>query len=399
MQKKSIDVLFILFDIGLTLENSTVFQSQVGDQIIALQEMNFKIGLLATYNDLNKFNSLIGNKLREKGVEVVLVQNTSFIHTFSSMSSVLRKCQNAFHINFCYVRGLWGPLIIKWASFFSTIPYIYDVRGDLSDEIKSINTNSVKRFIYLQIEKWGISKAYRVTAVTNALAEIVMNRFSKAIVSVIPCCINYDQFVISEQARFHKRKELGFNESDVVMVYSGGLSHYQQVPKMMELWRKFASNQNVRFLLLTNEDPHSHPVTIDDIGFLGDKIIHKSIPRDQVPEMLAVADIAFMLRESRALNRAASPVKFPEYLAAGLAIVASPSTGDISDIIEINKIGVLVDVNDLSKGFNGVNELIQLLESSEGKSVKQRAKNIAKTTFNWMYYENTYSNLYNKNII
>ena len=50
-----------------------------------------------------------------------------------------------------------------------------------------------------------------------------------------------------------------------------------------------------------------------------------------------------MLRDYRGLNKAASPVKFPEYLACNLKVVASPGIGDVSDCIIKNDCGILID--------------------------------------------------------
>ena len=61
--KLDIDILFVLIDKGLLIENSTVFQSQVGDQLIALKSMGFKVGLITIYKNKKVFDNVIGNKL------------------------------------------------------------------------------------------------------------------------------------------------------------------------------------------------------------------------------------------------------------------------------------------------------------------------------------------------
>ena len=40
--KPKIDILAVILDVGLTVDNSAVFQSQVIDQLIALKEMGYK---------------------------------------------------------------------------------------------------------------------------------------------------------------------------------------------------------------------------------------------------------------------------------------------------------------------------------------------------------------------
>ncbi|RZM07740.1 MAG: hypothetical protein EOO88_51290 [Pedobacter sp.] len=101
-------------------------------------------------------------------------------------------------------------------------------------------------------------------------------------------------------------------------------------------------NADIKFLLLTNEDPHSHPVTLNGLAIFGDRLKHISVGRESIPGILKQTDVGFMLRDARSLNNAASPVKFPEYLASGLAVAASPGTGDASNLILSAGLGVLI---------------------------------------------------------
>ena len=53
--KKKMDVLAVILDAGLTVDNSAVFQSQVIDQLVALKEMGYQVGLLCVYSDKDIF--------------------------------------------------------------------------------------------------------------------------------------------------------------------------------------------------------------------------------------------------------------------------------------------------------------------------------------------------------
>ena len=57
-------------------------------------------------------------------------------------------------------------------------------------------------------------------------------------ISVIPSCIDYSKFEVIEEEILLKRQKLGISEDETVLIYSGGLSHYQKVPEMLELWLK-----------------------------------------------------------------------------------------------------------------------------------------------------------------
>lgn len=390
-KEKVLNVVFTLFDIGLTLENSAVFQSQIGEQLLYLQSAGFQTGLVAIYNDLEIFNAKIGDRLFASGVELFLIQDKGFSKNLWRMPRTINEASNGFTIRNYYVRGLWGPLVLKLAFPFAMPNYVYDVRGDLEDEFKAVQSKPLKRSIYLGLENWGIKNAKAVTAVTSVLAEKVSAKTKKG-VSVIPCCVSMDSYEGNSKAGVRTRKDLEFNETDVVFIYSGGLSHYQQVPAMLELWGMFLKYSNVKFLLLTNEDPHSHPVTLNELAKFGSRLKHFSVGREQIPQMLKLANVGFMLRDTRSLNKAASPVKFPEYLASGLAIAASPGTGDASNIITAYKLGVLIDPEKLNAGFEQLSEFIKL--QGDFVNVSERAQKVADKFYNWNSFNETFQRLY-----
>jgi glycosyltransferase involved in cell wall biosynthesis len=58
-----------------------------------------------------------------------------------------------------------------------------------------------------------------------------------------------------------------------------------------------------------------------------------------VPEYLAAGDLGLLLRDPHPVNRVASPVKFAEYLAAGLPVLVSPGVGDAAAIVERERVG------------------------------------------------------------
>lgn len=392
---KSIDVFCVLFDVGLMLENSAVFQSQVGEQLLFLQSIGYQTGLIAIYQDKEKFNTAIGNRLKNAGVLVYLVKNQGFFGNLVSMPKTIRSVRSNFFVRNFYVRGLWGPLVLKLTSIFKTLSYVYDIRGDLEDEFQAVQYSPFKKLIYMKLEHWGIQGASNVTAVSQPLADKFSLRFTRR-VHVIPCCINFFEYSIDQSNSKYSRTDLGFSESDIVFIYSGGLSHYQQVPAMLELWQMYLGDPQIKFLLLTNEDPHSHPITINGLANFNSKLKHYSLTREEIPHMLAVGNIGFMLRDSRDLNKAASPVKFPEYLSAGLAVVGSKGIGDASRIIDDHNVGVLIDPQNIRNEAAILNNLINNIRKEGQNKYSNRATKLASTLYNWGYYSDVFEVLYKR---
>lgn len=391
--RRGCDVLAVILDVALMLENSAVFQSQVVDQLVALRRLGYDVGVLAVCRNPAVFERTAGQRLRATDVQVFLVPDRGFARNLVAMAAALCRLQRMHEIRAAYVRGVWGPVVLALARSSRKIRYVYDVRGALADETSAVGRARIKQRVYAMLERWSIRRAARVSAVTRALAESISRKHQIPSVEVVPCCVTLDDMAVSAPVSAARRRDLGYAQSDIVLLYSGGLSHYQQVPAMLALWRRLRDEQDVRFLMLTNDDPHSAPAVVGDLSDFGDRLRHLSLPRDQVPATLAAADVGFMLRDSRELNRVASPVKFAEYLAAGLAVVASPGTGDASELILQRRLGALVDPARLDEGERHIRALLTMLRAERDQQ-RSRARALAAECYDWHAHRGAFQRLY-----
>lgn len=390
---RGLDVLFVILDIGLMLENSTVFQSQVGEQLLAIRESGLSAGLVAVYRDRNVFERVIGARLHDADIEIELVRDRGFLRNVLAVALAVRRIRRRTPVTRGYVRGIWGAVALALAHPIRRLPYVYDVRGALSDENAAYGSGAVKRRIYAAIERWALARAERLTAVSHRLARSVSAAHGGREVTVIPCCITLRDAATPASEAAAARRALGFAPEHVVLVYSGGLSPYQQIPAMLRLWRRLGSEPDVRFLLLTNDDPQKMPEFVGDVRDFGPALKRLSLPRNDVLRALAAADVGFMLRDSRELNRSASPVKFAEYVGAGLVVVASPATGDISDLIQSAGIGALVDPDHLEEGERRTRQLIARVRQ-ERAALRERAMSVARSRYDWVVYLDVFRALY-----
>ena len=155
--KTKLDILAVILDVGLTVDNSAVFQSQVIDQLLALKEMGYDVGLLCVFSDENIFLNGVGKQLQHHNIKLFCDQDRGLVRNFLSMIIKLRRLKKNIDISNGYARGLWGALLILLSKPIRPMPYIYDVRGDLLDETKAIGTNYLKAKIYLFLEQIAIA--------------------------------------------------------------------------------------------------------------------------------------------------------------------------------------------------------------------------------------------------
>jgi glycosyltransferase involved in cell wall biosynthesis len=388
-------ILFLILDMGLTIENSVVFQAQIVDQVIALRKLGYPVAVLCASRDRSKFQFAAGNKLEEYQVPVHLVSDLGFLKNIFSFATALRSLKRSQKIGRIYIRGYWAAFPIFLASPMGRLSYVYDVRGECIDEAAARGSAAWRLFLIRIFETFALRRARYVSCVTNRLASVVQARARlNTLPEVIPSCIDLSDFSFSEETRTIRRTELGYTDEDIVLLYSGGMAHYQMIAEMFALWRGvFPLNRHIKFLLMINSDPPSLERSVGRLDDFGSRLTLLNLERSEVFATLIAADIGFLLREDRELNATASPVKFAEYLAAGLAVVSSPGVGDLSDRIIKRNLGVLVKPLRQSPEVPKLASFIRSFEKDR-PAFRNRALLAAREKYSWEAYRDTYQKLY-----
>ncbi len=382
--KKNLDILAVILDVGLTIDNSSVFQSQVLDNLNSLRRNGYSIGILCVYHDKKRLIDLVNKSFENEEVKLFYQKDKGLVKNLFFISRKLRQIQSEIKISNAYVRGIWGAFSILMANPFLPIQYIYDVRGDLESEMKSINTNKFKLKIYLFLEKMLISKSRYVSVVSSKLKKLVSKKINhNKEIFVIPSCVIFENFRITQNEKESLKKELNISEEDLVILYSGGLSHYQKVPEMLNLWKKIDKDLvGLKFIFLSNSDPHSLPYALSETIKSNPSLRVLSFEREKILKILSIADIAFLLRDNNEINRHASPVKFAEYISSGLGIISSPGIGDVSENIEKNKIGYLISPTPEEAEYFKLLDFIKNFKIIKN-SVSVNSKKLAKSNYDW----------------
>jgi glycosyltransferase involved in cell wall biosynthesis len=245
--------------------------------------------------------------------------------------------------------------------------------------------------VFAALEKWCVRHAGRVTTVSRPFADELRRTYGRDDAIVIPSCIHGTDARASAIERASARAEMGFAKDDLVFVYSGGIDRHQAIPQLLALWQQFAATQTIRFLMLTKATDGADDA-LADFPLIAGRIDRRSVPRASVARYLGACDVGFILREPRLMNRVASPVKFAEYMAAGLAVVASPDIGDISSRIVEHHVGVVVD-SDAATSIAVVKDLLTSL-SQDRAGFRRRARELAATRYQWDVYVAVYRDLY-----
>ena len=144
----------------------------------------------------------------------------------------------------------------------------------------------------------------------------------------------------SEALRARSRRPLRVADDALLLAYSGTLAAWQ-LPDTTTLLAAAVRQENprARLLMLT---PDAQAVR--NAGL--DGALVKSASPHRAHELVAAADYGLLLREPSEVNRVACPVKFGEYLAAGVRPVVTGGIGDQSDLCAQGDLGIVVGLAD-----------------------------------------------------
>ena len=185
-------------------------------------------------------------------------------------------------------------------------------------------------------------------------------------------CISGEQFSYNSLKRLEIRKALNLSENDILFVFSTGGDGLWQ--KTNDIIRE-VTNKGYKLLILSKNIYNQKGV------------ISKYVNYSEVSSYLSAADIGVVFRADNIVNNVASPIKFSEYLASGLPVIANEGVNLIKDIIKDNNVGLITD----NFSNMGKNKIIQLLELDREKTSK-----LGRELFNVKTIGNSYLSLYKR---
>lgn len=236
------------------------------------------------------------------------------------------------------------------------VPFLFDMRGFWADERIERGIwparNPLFRAAYAyfkRLERRFLCDADAIVTLTERARHELQTwpdgRRSNAAISVIPCCVDLTLFGgQSSKQRLATRKRLGIETAAPVMVYVGSIGGAYLAPEMFQLFRLYcATRPGARFLFVSGH-PHNEIEKLARTSGVdpGDLAIVSAV-REEVPALIAAADIGVSFILATYSAKASCPTKFGEMLAMGVPVIANSGVGDIAEIIRETGAGAVVD--------------------------------------------------------
>ncbi len=226
-------------------------------------------------------------------------------------------------------------------------------------------------------EKILLHKSAHIITLTQAAKSILIQErgIAEDKITVIPCCVDDARFAVDSLKVDDLRHKLGI-WGKIVVVYAGSVGGWYCLPEMVDWFREAKKTimPDLHFLFLVN---NGKDIVQKELGNMpAEAYTITSVRPEEMPVYLGAADLGIAFIIQAFSKKASSPIKYGEYLAAGLPLVANSGIGDVADLID-GEVGYLVSEFSQSEYHASAMHLKNLIEDWGRTSLqaKKRARN------------------------
>ena len=221
---------------------------------------------------------------------------------------------------------------------------VFDFRGLMADEYvdagiwteRSLAFRAVK-----MIERAGLRQANQVIVLTQRMRDwLVQHQVKNADqIEVIPCCVDFTRFDVNGIDTGVSAAAANCFE----VVYAGSLTGLYLVKEMGRFFKAVKEQRPNAFLrILSVSPPEQGMAALKHAGLDEKDFKIEAVSPVDVPAFLRRARLGVSFRKPTFAQIAASPTKIPEYLAAGLPVVSNHGIGDTDELLETERVGIIV---------------------------------------------------------
>ena len=221
-----------------------------------------------------------------------------------------------------------------------SIPLIHDYRGLDALEIEAESGASRFTRRLARLEREACLEADVVSVVTEPMQRIVLEDYGvdPERVHVNRCAADVSSFAHDADARAAARARLGVEGP--VVAYVGSAADWQEPELCVQTASRLVREDDATFLVLS-QHAERFVELCDRHGIPESRRVIAAVPGDELKTLLCVADVGLLPRRPSPGNVVASPIKYAEYLSAGVPVVSVEGAGAFTSEIAELRLGAL----------------------------------------------------------
>lgn len=227
-----------------------------------------------------------------------------------------------------------------------------------------------------RLTAWGERKSLEaadvVAVLTKHRRDQVTPWLAHTPVHILPCAVDLAEFRPLPEQRARLRTEIGLRGT--VFVYAGKAGGWYDTEGMVEFLESAKGLFDpLTLLVLTREDASRFSQLCNEAGI---ELVIRSAESFEVPGYLNAADVGLCFRHRYPSQLSCSPIKSAEYLACGLPVVSTSGCGDYDELLDVERVGVVVRGSGDEPYLSAANELAKLLSE---RGLAERCRSVAQS--------------------
>jgi len=274
-----------------------------------------------------------------------------------------------------------------------SVRFLYDMRGLWSLEKRDKGTIRHPWMFTVAhgLEQKLFRDADHIVSLTYAGKRHLVEAGVSVPIDVIPTCVDLERF-----KRQHEDVEgsgsVASSMRTLSVVSTGTLGLGYLAEEMFRFAAMLKSTwPDASFRILTGSNRDQVVAAAENAGLPTTCLEISRVSPEAVPAELSAADVGLCFVKPTEAKVASCPTKLGEYLACGLPVVATDGVGDVSEILQSNRVGVVIRQDDESSWQAAVERLVKLLQDPE---LGERCRNVAEQNFGLVDGANDYLRIY-----
>jgi glycosyltransferase involved in cell wall biosynthesis len=279
-----------------------------------------------------------------------------------------------FHLKIVHARSYITSLAAVFLKKTLNVYYIFDMRGFWADERVEgglWDKNSYLFYTFKKLEKIYFLNADVVVSLTNKAVKEV-NKFpylkrGAPIFKVIPTCTDLELFKVG-----NKRPKESF-----ILGYVGSVGVWYLFEESLKFFKIIKDLIPDARLHIINKGDHDYIYTcLDNLKIQHDDVVVEDTDHKGVVHSMQSMDAGIFIIKPVYSKMASMPTKLGEFLGCGIPCVCNAKVGDMPEIVNDNKVGVVLDDFKELTMIHGAVELLKLLSdvNTSNRCVETAAK-------------------------
>jgi glycosyltransferase involved in cell wall biosynthesis len=257
------------------------------------------------------------------------------------------------------------------------LPYIvfFDSNEILEHDLFKTPIKGVLRWRAARAIRYNLASASAVVCVSELAKTHLVSLWGvpQEKIVIFPNAVDVELFCPRPEVRAKVRDRLGVGDNPLV-IFVGSFFPYQDIRGLLDAYATVqAECPQARLLLVGEGEQYADMVKYaSSLGLDSSATFTGFLPHTEIPSLLNAADIAVApyARISDG-NFLGSSMKLVEYMASGLAVIASDN-GQIKDVIRDGANGILVPAGDVNALAHAIVQLIQAPSYCQAISTQAR---------------------------